>query len=739
MLKLLQKKISPSESHQLFLAILLLESSVQAVLWTVANGQIKILEKSDQRSYTNDNDCLIKIDLVLQELGPQSEGIDEVIFVFEPEWVINGDIIKLKKPLLKKITTDLSLKPLGFVILTEALGEHFVKANANESLLLVYLSPANLNLALFRNGSLVSGVRFGQSGQITADLAEGLARLSKKIKQANKLFPGKIYLSSLNLSAEQLEEKQQQLITHQWQDNYFAQTPMIEIFPAPRLFQVAVLEAGRVVAQAKNLPLQGARSNLQAKSQQVNHSGSASHDLSSADSATTADTDQVSLDQTHMSSFGVPITNMVANKYIVGQKYDNLAIPQDPVSSNQTNSSFLKLKTKSKFILPKKLKHIIWLGVAAGAFIFVLLSYVWLNFFSNLIIVITPDTKIIAKEVEITLDPDISVSNPQKLILKANLVTKQYIQKGLDATTGEKIIGEKAKGKVTIFNKTTDVKVFNRGTVLSYEGKEFTLDEDVKVASASVTSNESGDGETKEYGKAEVSILAEQVGEESNLAKDTKLTIADYDSSTYAAEVATELSGGVSKEVQVVSQKDRTNLLVDVREEIKKQAEKDFTDKSGDGIYYILTGEMTNDEIKFDALADEETDVLNLELTVTVTAIQYSGDDLKPLAEFVLAEEVPEGYQLLDKDPEILSAPKKETDSSTGLILEANVQSTAVAQLDLDQLQNQVQNLQLDTLNQLAQEEKIKNIETFFDPYPAVWLVRQVPKKANRLKIIIKE
>ncbi|MBD3279248.1 MAG: hypothetical protein GF390_00885, partial [Candidatus Pacebacteria bacterium] len=470
MLKLLAKKKPPASGENcLFLAILLLESSVQTVLWTVEAGQIKVLEKSAQKFYRNENDCLIKTDQALQELGPQSETIDEVIFVFEPDWIQAGDLQAEKKPLLKKLTKDLSLKPLGFVILTESLSEHFLQVKAQQASILVYFSNSYLHLMLLEQADLKASVRLGSSDNLVNDLVEGLAQIKRKLKQADKTFPPQVYLASPYLTKDELISNQQQLISHQWGKQYFPTTPLVEIFSLNSLFKVAVQEAGKVVAGMKNLPLADGETKLHKVDKQAA---------------------QVAQDNKQMSSFGVPIDQ----KYILpnqdlNQKFSNVQQPE-PLAAEPSNLNLDKLKANkppsklAKLLVP--FKKIILLGVLTGLLVFLSISYVWLRFFSEITINITPADQVVAKEVDITLDPEADQSQPEELILKAKLVTKKYTETGLEATSGEKTIGEQAKGKVTILNKTTEVKTFDQGTVLKANGLTFTLDQSVKVASASV-------------------------------------------------------------------------------------------------------------------------------------------------------------------------------------------------------------------------------------------------------------
>ncbi len=713
MLKLISKKPAPQTGEvPLFLAILLLEGSVQTVLWTIEDGEIAILTKSTIKAYHNDNDCLTKTDEALQELGPESEDAQETIFVFEPDWIAGTDLKADKKPLVKKVTQDLSLKPLGFVVSTEALAQHFMVTQTQEDFLLLYFAQQNLNISLFEHRKLVAEVVLGQCGKIENDLLEGLAQIKNKLSDPTKIFPNKIYLASLYLSEEKIQAKQQELIIVHFDKKYFPQTPLVEVFEPKKLFRIAVEEAGKVVAGTKRLPLK-IKSVVAPDSNDKNAEQSAS--------------------QTQMSSFGVPITN----KYIMGK-------PSQPLKSSEfelvtEKKPFLFAPAKDNNALPvSPVKKMILLGVGTGIMVFLLLAFMWLKFFSKITITIVPQTQLINKDLEITLDPKATQSDPEKLILKAKLVTQSYTQKGLDVTTGEKTIGEKAKGKVTIFNKTTEVKTFESGTQLVANGLTFSLDETVKVASASVVPNTSGDGETKEYGKAQVSVTAVKIGQEGNLNKDTALKVANYGEDTYSAVVAETLTGGESKDVQVVTAADKANLAKTVQEEIKKQAKLDFEEKSNNGIHYILTNQIKVDKSEYDHEIDTEAETLNLTLTATVTAVEYSKEDLKPLAQEYLTSLVPAGFKLVDKNPEILSSPKESSQSSK-VVLEANLSSEASAVLDSEAIQAKLVNLAVTDLANLKNEFQIKSISYQFEPSIAEKLVKQLPSNQKRLSIIIKD
>ena len=81
---------------------------------------------------------------------------------------------------------------------------------------------------------------------------------------------------------------------------------------------------------------------------------------------------------------------------------------------------------------------------------------------------------------------------------------------------------------MTIFNKTGSSKTFAAGTVLlGGDNLAFNLDEETTVASRSAT--EDGEGViTITPGKADAKITASNIGSDSNLAAETRLSFKQF-------------------------------------------------------------------------------------------------------------------------------------------------------------------------------------------------------------------
>ena len=277
------------------------------------------------------------------------------------------------------------------------------------------------------------------------------------------------------------------------------------------------------------------------------------------------------------------------------------------------------------------------------------------------------------------------------------------------------MIGDKAQGKVQLLNKTTAEKTFAAGTVLTTGELTFTLDSDVTVASASVS--ESSDAQTKTFGKVESAVTASEIGADSNIAKDTKLTVATFDTSSYEATVVDTFTGGSSREVRVVSQKDQTDLQTELLKELAAQAEQSFAQDAPAGSYTVGTGESTTLDENYDAKVGDEANNMTLALTASFAGIQYAAADLKPLAAAVLADQIPAGYQLAEQDPDILSTPTSEASTSSQVKLDAEVTAKAVPQISAEQLAAQISGQQAsEAIKQLEDRPEIVSAAISFQP-----------------------
>ncbi len=740
------KHSEPMEQIKLFISVLLSDQSVHSALWTVADNQIVVSHRSQVHYYQKDEERILKIDQSLQDLGPDSEKTDNVVFAFEPSWVNDKGILDSKKQQLKEISDELSLKPVGFVVVTEALQESLARENPMLSTVILYISQRFVELSLLKQGQLVAKQMVGRSQNIVADLKEAVARLQQTEAGAGKLPPN-VILSSALIDSFKLNEFQQQLVDQNWaQDLNFLQTPVIKLLGQEKILDIVVAEGGRAVAEAHGLLKSDA-----VRQQPVSSSPAAA--------------------QTQASSFGVPIKPEVAAQQqpssqphtqqpekletavsphaqaqaaqtgqakVVDSALPDVNIPEKPVADlNDLDGKPVSLDTKSK-----KSKLPIILGVLGGLLAVAVIAFIFLQQAYKVSINLIAKKKAVSKEAEVVLtegDTTEAATDSAELAVKATATYKEASGEKDKATTGIKLVGEEATGEVTILNKTEEEKTFEEGTLFTAKDQEleYRLVEEVTVDAAVV--EEQFGKETKEYGQAKAEIKATEIGADYNLADETEFQIESYADDTYEAKAEGELEGGASREIRVVSEEDQTALENELIRELLKKAQQELEDENGNGKYAAATDDYEILEKEFSDEVSNEVENLSLSMKLKVKGLSYTSEDLKPLAERVLQDQVPEGYFLQDEEPSIMSQPAEENDEGD-FVIKMNISSEAVAEVKPDEIQQQLLGKPLSEAKAILNENKsLEKAEIMVQPWMASMLFDQIPDQNDKLQVNLQE
>ncbi|MFH1959195.1 MAG: hypothetical protein ABIJ22_02620 [Patescibacteria group bacterium] len=672
-----------------YLAILLSNSSVQAALWQVNQDGISIIKKSTKRTYQGQDQAIVESDKILQELGKQSENVNEVVFGLAPTWVENQGVVTAKKPLLKSITQELDLNAVGFVIISEALARQLAVNNPRLTTLLVEFSQQELYLSLIDQGKLISTKFVGRSDQTIADMTEALARLIAHLEEEIKL-PSKMLLNSLELNQAELKEQQQLLLEHDWVNSHpFVHPPTVEILDSDLALEAVVKQGGISVAGVL-AEVKDSKPKPKIKKEPK-----------------------------------IPQDPLITKK-------PELFLP-DRSHKNKSNKlqSRIKMKIFSWFSYHK---FFAIAGFISGFLALGVIGWIWLSTNIQAQVIMSLDTQTISNETTVILDPDIASSDTEKLILAATTIKNQTSGSQTKEATGTKLVGDKATGKVIIYNTTDGEKIFEKGTKLTKGDLAFTLDEEVKVASASV--KEISGGESKEYGKTEANVTALNIGSDYNLSKETELQIASFDPGTYSATTIEAFTGGSSREIRVVSLGDKEELLEELTQKLIAKANKVMQAEMDNGCYLVETNMAQVDKKLFTAEIGDEVGSVTLDLELTAQALSYETKDLIPLAQKVLEAKIPQGYTLANSEPQILSAPDQEATKSGAVTLVVNITAQAKPDLNLDDLKQVILGKKINEAKQvLVANDAVNSVEVRFIPEFAIRFYPRMPKDPAKIEI----
>ena len=246
-------------------------------------------------------------------------------------------------------------------------------------------------------------------------------------------------------------------------------------------------------------------------------------------------------------------------------------------------------------------------------------------------------------------------------------------------TTGTKELGEPAKGEVTVFNWTTSQTSFPKGTVIiSKNGIKFELDGEVSVASRSASTP----------GESSTLITAVDLGSKGNLGAGTDFTLQEFDELLYSGTNDNAFSGGDEKKVTVVSQEDLDKLEESLLESLKQNATSNLKEKLAGKTFSESTIEVEIVKKVFDKKLEEESSLVNLDMSVEATAIAYSEEELKKLLAENVKDDAPENLEAKAEDIKLLKVDA--TGTIRGLNLTGSFEAKFIPKFDENELREKV-------------------------------------------------
>lgn len=300
-------------------------------------------------------------------------------------------------------------------------------------------------------------------------------------------------------------------------------------------------------------------------------------------------------------------------------------------------------------------------------------------------VVVFVDPKILEKEAQIVADPKITSTDEANKQIAGKVVETTVNGTSKAAATGKKQIGDPAKGAVIIYNKTSSSKTFPQGTVLiGQDNLNFALDTSVTIASQSAV-----DGGIS-FGKSTANATALTIGPDGNLAAGKELTIKGYSINDYSSKVDTAFSGGLSKDVTVVTSDDQKKLLASLTSDLKKKAQGEIQGKlTGD--MKILEETFAEKVLKqsFSKNAGDQASEFSLTLNLSLKGTAYSDTDLKSIVGKLVETTVPEGFSLdLSRTETQATVSKVEKDGK--IIFTAKFKAKLMPKMDIEKIKSEI-------------------------------------------------
>ncbi len=758
-----------TEKKEYLLAIEIWDGEVKSAIWTVEEGKTKVAALGSRENWSQKEELIEAADRSLSQASERFSEIGQepskVIFGLPEKWTDEKEIQPEYREILKEIYQKLELKPVGYVLTFDALIHHLKRVEGvPPSAILVKLAKDKLYLAVVEVGKKVGVEEVGRSQDLASDLREGLTRIEE-----SKTLPARILL----FDSEDMESANQILIAHPWlkpQPNGkklgFLHLPKIEILPTDADINAVALAGGSEVAKSLGFEINEEEKPPKEVFPEEEPEPKAEIEEPSFAEASTSVKASLDKSEGEEADFGfvrgkdiqeempAAIKTEIEEEEVIPEKI--LAREAEPEFEEEIeptreragliNSIFSFLPPTFSFISLKKIfgkMHLPfswgWAMVAIliGGSVLILggLLLVLLWYLPQAEVTIFVEPKELEKEFSLTIDPNQEMIDQENRILPGRILETEEKGEKSAETTGEKTVGEKAKGEVTVYNRTEDEKTFKEGTiVVGSGGLQFTLDQEIKIASKTPDLNTGVD----KWGEAKTGITAREIGAQYNLAAGTQFSVSDYPTSSFLAKNESDLSGGTSRKIQAVSEEDRDDLLSSLSQELVDKAEGGLLAKVPPDLSLIgesILTEPTSED--FSHQVDEETQTLNLKLIVKIKALAFNREDFVKLVASIIADSIPEGYQL--KEDEIQSRFEVEEENEDGsLLFKTNIKAHLLPELEPGEIAKNIkgkyQNLAEDyfkTIPGYARAEfKISPLLPGF--------LRTLPRRENRIKVEIK-
>jgi hypothetical protein len=320
--------------------------------------------------------------------------------------------------------------------------------------------------------------------------------------------------------------------------------------------------------------------------------------------------------------------------------------------------------------------HLPLIGILAAVVMLCGLLYVFVPH-AQITVLVLPQT--VKESATIAVDPTASAADASGKVIPGKSQEKSVSGEKTATVTGKKKVGDPAKGTVTLYNKVTNGRTLPKGTVLSANGLSFTLDADVSVASASESIG------SITFGKADAAVTASAIGTGGNLPAGTEFTFKDISATSLSARNDSALSGGTSKEVTVVSRADQDALVKALTDDLVGQAKAQLLDQVGGNRLIDQTIKTQVSDKTFTEELDQEAKELHGKVTITVSGISVSDEDIKSILLPLVSSKLPQGYSPANGQ-QAITVSNAQVKKDGKISLSAELAVTALPSIDTNSL-----------------------------------------------------
>ena len=657
-------------------------STVYGCVWGIRSGKLHVLSSS-KTVYESEKDLVEAANFVLDEaLADFQPEPTKILFGVPDDWLADDDLKPEYLKTLKQLVKELDVVPLAYVASTNAIA-HLIARQTGVPLtaILVHISDP-VTVSVIKTGKVQGTKQVKKSDHLAKDIEKALMNFTEV-----EVMPSKIII----YGDDKVSKYKEDLTSYAWMTQLpFLHLPKIEdldpsivvqavayagaseIDPEVHVLSQNIVEDVKSHSKTKHLP-------LDEELHHGRHQAKDKHGLDNVGFVTgdIADQNQEILMEDEELGGGEDVdvygraVPMRHNSHSVKESHQS-AVPA--------------LSSGPKMGMPVGI-----LGLLGGSTKLLIIPLVLLvlvgvyMYFQKAKVTVFVDLKTVENTTTVTADPKVSAVDESNKIIPGEMVSAEVSGNDKGQATGKKQVGDAAKGKVIIYNATDKALVIDKGTTLTNDkGLKFTLDGSVQVASKSASA---ADPPTK---SSLVDATASVIGPDSNIPAGGDLSVGGFNKSDVVAKVDTAFSGGVSKDVTVVTADDQNRLLAKVLSDLKKQAKDELQSKMT-GDVKVLEEALSDTVIKktFSKNVGDQASDFTLNLTVKLLGTSYKDSDLKSIVSKLVQVDVPAGYDL-DLSQTETQADVSKVEKDGRLVFSAKFKAKLMPKFDLEQLKKDI-------------------------------------------------
>ena len=780
-LSIFEKKVKP----QYYLSLILRDEKAIAVVFVELSGIIKIIGREEEYFPGSIEDltteALLEIcdKIISKAETPLPKGVEtqKTIFALKDNWVQENKIKKEYLDKLKKVCDELGLTPIGFLVITEAIINLLQKEEgAPITIILAQISKENVSISHIKASRVVETKisKIHESASFTVDTL-------LKHFEIPEILPAKVVIFT-----DQEKELSQEFIRHQWSKSLpFLHLPQI-VTLASNYDVKAVLHGGaKQMGFTVSPHLMDFKGNEEipeftfikgdAREEAVIGEPQVEEPQRLEEETVEQKDDEVNPEEEIKDAvilpaehFGfmedkdvakiTPFKEETEKEFSLPLRQETVEEPKLAIIEDEERRPFPDFREDRKPERPSAIRELNLLALVSGAFgkfgsilsnfihrfkdrkivfipaiiiIFMVFVYVYYLFALKATIVLSvyPKTE---EQKQNTVFSTSSSTNVAENIIAAEFVSVSEDGSTTVNATGKKETGTSAKGKVTLYSRFTSDKTIQSGTVItSPSGLEFTIDDSVKIASASADAS-------AQPTTATVAVTSKKFGKEYNLPAGVKFSVGSLGTGDIIAKNENPFSGGTKKDIIVVSKNDAGKAEEELIKDLEQKARDEIAKKiSSDKILLPIFIDTGVDNSEANKKVGDEADALSITGTVTFKTLSYSKKDITSFAKLLLKNKIPADLTIDENNIKIeVSDSKKKGDSEISASL--NIKAALLPKIEQDKILKKVAGMLVaDAEKEFKNLPQVSKVTISLSPRLPL-IPKFLPGDPNKIKVTVK-